>query len=240
MILAAVPSPPSPTLNVAGLMVHYYALFVLLGIGVAAVIGERRWVARGGRPGTMADVALFAVPAGLLGARLYHVVTSWQLYFGPGRDPWQALMVGRGGLGVWGGIAGGALGAYLACRRYGLRFADLADALAPAVPVGQAIGRIGCYFNQELYGRPSTLPWAIEIDPPYRPADFPDVATYHPAFAYEAGWNLLVAAFVLWASGASGWTAAEPPRCTWPDTPSGAARSRRCASTRRTPFSACG
>ncbi|EGX57725.1 prolipoprotein diacylglyceryltransferase-like protein [Streptomyces zinciresistens K42] len=199
MTLAYLPSPPSPYLNLGPLMLHWYAIMVILGVIAAVAIGQRRWSTRGGSAGTVLDVTMFAVPFGILGGRLYHVITSWQLYFGEGRNPVEALYVWQGGLGVWGGIAGGALGAWIAARRRGIDFAAFADAVAPAVLVGQAIGRIGCWFNQELYGRPTTLPWGLEIDPANRPAATPDAATYHPTFAYEAIWNLGAAAVVIWA-----------------------------------------
>ncbi|MHB9857542.1 prolipoprotein diacylglyceryl transferase [Streptomyces sp. YIM S03343] len=199
MELAFLPSPPSEYLTLGPFMVHWYAIMVILAVAVAVTIGRRRWSARGEAPDAVLDIALVAVPFGVLGGRLYHVVTSWQLYFGPGRNPIEALYIWQGGLGVWGGIAGGTLGAWFAARRRGIDFAALADALAPAVLVGQAIGRIGCWFNQELYGRPTTLPWALKIDPEYRPAASPDAATYHPVFAYEATWDIGAAALVIWA-----------------------------------------
>ncbi|MDT9692983.1 prolipoprotein diacylglyceryl transferase [Streptomyces sp. P9(2023)] len=199
MTLAFLPSPPSPYLNLGPLMLHWYAIMVILGVIAAVAIGQRRWSARGGAAGTVLDVAMVAVPFGILGGRLYHVITSWQLYFGEGRNPVEALYVWQGGLGVWGAIAGGALGAWIAARRRGIDFAAFADAAAPGILVGQAIGRIGCWFNQELYGRPTSLPWGLEIDPANRPAATPDAATYHPTFAYEATWNLGAAALIVWA-----------------------------------------
>lgn len=199
MTLVAFPSPASPYLNLGPLMLHWYAVMVLLGIGVGVAIGERRWRAVGGSPGTVVDIAVTAVPLGIVGGRLYHVITSPQLYFGAGRDPFEALYVWQGGLGIWGAVAGGAVGAWITARRRGIGFAALADALAPAILVGQAIGRIGCWFNQELYGRPTTVPWGVEIDPAHRPGATPDVATYHPTFAYEAGWNLAAAVMLVWA-----------------------------------------
>jgi prolipoprotein diacylglyceryl transferase len=199
MSLAAIPSPPSPTLGIGALMLHYYAVFILAGVLVAGLITARRWRMHGGQPGLVVDVLLVAVPLGIAGARLYHVATSWQAYLGPAGHPARVFAIWDGGLGVWGGIAGGALGAFLVCRHRGISFAAFAAAAAPAVPVGQAIGRVGCYFNQELYGRPSHLPWAIVIDAAHRPPATPNAATYHPTFAYEALWNLGVAGLVLWA-----------------------------------------
>ncbi|UQA91144.1 prolipoprotein diacylglyceryl transferase [Streptomyces halobius] len=200
MNLAYLPSPPSPYLTVGQLMIHWYAIMVVLGVIAAVTIGQRRWSARGGAAGAVLDVTMFAVPFGILGGRLYHVITSWQLYFGEGRNPVEALYVWQGGLGIWGAIAGGALGAWIAARRRGIDFAAFADALAPGILVGQAIGRFGCWFNQALYGRPTTLPWGLEIDPANRPEATPGAATYHPTFAYEATWNLGAAVFVVGAA----------------------------------------
>ena len=199
MVLAYLPSPPSPYLTVGPLMVHWYALMVLLGVVAAVLIGQRRWAAVGGAKSVVTDVAIFAVPFGILGGRLYHVATSWQLYFGPGARPVEALYVWQGGLGIWGAVAGGAFGAWIAARRRGVDFAAFADAMAPGLLVGQAIGRIGCWFNQELYGRPTSLPWGLAIDPANRPSDSPDQPYYHPTFAYEALWNLGVAGVLVWA-----------------------------------------
>jgi prolipoprotein diacylglyceryl transferase len=127
------------------------------------------------------------------------VVTDYQLYFGEGRNPVTALYVWQGGLGIWGAIALGALGAWIGARKAGVRFLPLADALAPGIALAQAIGRWGNWFNQELFGRPTTLPWALEIDPERRPAGYGDVETFHPTFLYEFGWNAGVAGLVIWA-----------------------------------------
>jgi prolipoprotein diacylglyceryl transferase len=142
-------------------------------------------------------VLVLAIPCGIIGSRIYHVVTDYELYFGPGRHPVDALKIWNGGLGIWGAVAGGALGAYLVARRRGIRFPALLDALAPAVLVAQAIGRLGNWFNQELFGRPTTLPWALEIAPQYRPAGYADAATFHPTFLYELLWNLVVAVVLV-------------------------------------------
>jgi len=173
-----------------------YAACILLGVVVACWIGDRRWVARGGEKGTVFDVAATAVPIGLIGARLYHVITSPGPYLD---DPVEALKIWHGGLGIWGGIAGGALGAWLTLRRRQVSLLAFGDAVAPAIPVAQAIGRFGNYFNQELFGRPTDLPWGLEIDLENRPIEFYESATFHPTFLYEALWNLGVAGLVLWA-----------------------------------------
>ena len=145
------------------------------------------------------DVAVWAVPFGLVGGRLYHVLTDPELYFGEGKDPITALYIWRGGLGIWGAIALGGVGAYIGCRRRGARFSAFADALAPGIAVAQAIGRWGNWFNQELFGKPTDLPWGLEIDREHRPAGYEQYATFHPTFLYECIWNLGVAGLVIWA-----------------------------------------
>jgi len=139
------------------------------------------------------SVVVVAVPCGIIGARIYHVITDYQLYFGPGRHPIDALKIWNGGLGVWGAIALAAVGAYVVARRRQIVFPALLDAVAPGIIVAQAIGRLGNWFNQELFGRPTTLPWALEIAPQYRSAGFEQYATFHPTFLYEILWNLAVA-----------------------------------------------
>jgi prolipoprotein diacylglyceryl transferase len=138
------------------------------------------------------------VPFGIVGARLYHVITDYQLYFGPGRQPLNALKIWEGGLGVWGAIAFGILGGYLVARRRRIAFPAVLDAIAPAILVAQAIGRLGNWFNQELFGRPTTLPWGLEIAAQYRPAGYTQFATFHPTFLYEILWNLAAAVLLVW------------------------------------------
>jgi prolipoprotein diacylglyceryl transferase len=172
---------------------------IILGVIVAVWLGERRWVARGGTAGTVLDIAVWAVPFGLVGGRLYHVITDYELYFGKNWHPVGALEVWNGGLGIWGAVAAGTLGAYLGCRRRGISLRAFADAAAPGIALAQAIGRWGNWFNQELYGRPTKLPWAVKIDPAHRPPTTPDIATYHPTFLYESLWCIGVALLVIWA-----------------------------------------
>jgi prolipoprotein diacylglyceryl transferase len=179
--------------------VRAYALCIIAGIVVCCWISEKRWVARGGAPGDVLDIAVWAVPFGIIGGRLYHVITTPEPYFGQGGDPLRAVAIWEGGLGIWGAIALGGVGAWIACRRRGIPLPAFADAIAPGILVAQAIGRLGNYFNQELYGRPSTLPWALRIDPQHREAGYLDVATYQPTFLYELLWNLAAAAVVVWA-----------------------------------------
>jgi prolipoprotein diacylglyceryl transferase len=182
--------------------IRAYALCIIAGIIAAIWITERRWVARGGKRGTVSDIAVWAVIFGLVGGRLYHVISDNELYFRAGRDPWRAFYVWEGGLGIWGAIALGGVGAYIGARRMGLRFPPLADALAPGIVIAQAIGRWGNWFNQELYGKPTTLPWGLQIDARHRESLAPQYQryeTFHPTFLYEFGWDLGVAALVLWA-----------------------------------------
>ncbi len=197
--LWSIPSPSQGVWYVGPVPLRGYALAIILGIVAAIWIGERRWIARGGKAGEMSDLALWAVPFGLVGGRLYHVATDWQLYFGEDRNPITALYVWRGGLGVWGGIAFGALGIVIGAKVKGLKVAPVLDALAPGVLVAQAIGRWGNWFNQELYGRPTELPWGLEIDRDHRPVEYLGIETFHPTFLYEFLWCLAGFAFIIWA-----------------------------------------
>ena len=199
MLLASIPSPDQGVWYLGPFPLRAYALCIIAGIVVAVWLGERRWVARGGRPGTVSDVALWAVPFGIVGGRIYHVLTSPQAYFGEGGDPLAALRIWEGGLGIWGAIALGTVGAWIGCRRRGIPLPAFGDALAPGVALAQAIGRWGNWFNQELFGRPTDVPWALEISPENRPEGFEDVETFHPTFLYESLWNVGVAVLVLWA-----------------------------------------
>jgi prolipoprotein diacylglyceryl transferase len=197
VILASIPSPSSGVFNLGPIPIRAYALCIILGILVAVVVGDRRLVARGGPKGGMGEVATWAVPAGLIGARLYHVATNPELYWGKhGQGTVAALEIWHGGLGIWGGVLGGAFGAWIACRRSGLDFAVVADALAPGLVLAQAIGRWGNYFNQELFGRRTSLPWALEIDKSHSPDGI--AGTFHPTFLYESLWDVAVALLVIW------------------------------------------
>ncbi len=199
MVLAAIPSPTQGVWELGPLPIRAYALCIIAGIVAACWITEKRWVARGGRPGEVLDIAIWAVPFGILGGRLYHVLTTPQPYFGEGGDPLRAFAVWEGGLGIWGAIALGGVGAWIACRRRGIPLPVFADAIAPGLLVAQAIGRLGNWWNQELFGSPTTLPWALEIDPVHRPAGYEAFTTFHPTFLYELLWNLAAAAVVVWA-----------------------------------------
>jgi prolipoprotein diacylglyceryl transferase len=192
-VLLSIPSPSSGVWYLGPFPLRAYALCIIAGIVVAMVIANRRWRARGGTAEGLESVLVVAIPCGIVGARIYHVITDYELYFGAGRDPVDALRIWNGGLGIWGAVAGGAAGAYVVARRRGIAFPAMLDTLAPAVLVAQAIGRLGNWFNSELFGRPTTLPWALEIAPQHRPTGYLSDATFHPTFLYELLWNLAVA-----------------------------------------------
>ena len=196
--LASIPSPANGVWHIGPVPIRAYALCIILGVVAAVIIGERRWRARGGSPGTVTDVAALAVPFGLVGGRLYHVITSPEPYFGKGGEPIKVLYVWQGGLGIYGAILLGAVGAWLACRSRGIRLPAFADAAAPGIAVAQAIGRFGNYFNQELYGKKTDLPWALEIDIKDVDGAVVRQETYHPTFLYESLWCLGTAAVVIW------------------------------------------
>ena len=199
MVLATLPSPAQGVWHLGPLPIRGYALCILAGIAVALWLTRRRWVARGGRADDVLDIATWAVPFGIVGGRLYHVITDPELYFERGRQPIRALFIWDGGLGIWGAVALGAVGAWIGCRRHGIRLVDFADAVAPGLVAAQAIGRWGNWFNQELFGAPTTLPWGLYIDPAHRPPDSPGMAYYQPTFLYESLWDLAVAAVLIWA-----------------------------------------
>jgi prolipoprotein diacylglyceryl transferase len=194
-ILLSIPSPSDNALELGPFQLRAYGLAIALGVLAAVWIARRRWAARGGDPDDISRLALWSVLAGLIGARLYHVITDHDRFEGR----WlHVFAVWEGGLGIPGGlIAGVGVGAYIAHRR-GLPVAQLLDVVAPALPVAQAIGRLGNWFNQELFGRPTDLPWGLEIDADHRPAGYLDVATFHPTFLYEALWNLALAGLLVW------------------------------------------
>ncbi|MBU8828649.1 prolipoprotein diacylglyceryl transferase [Mycolicibacterium goodii] len=208
-VLAYLPSPSQGVWHLGPVPLRAYALCIIVGIVAALIIGDRRWQARGGEPGVIYDIALWAVPFGLVGGRLYHVLTDWKTYFGPtGKGFGAALQIWEGGLGIWGAVALGAVGAWIACRIRGIPLPAFGDAIAPGIILAQGIGRLGNYFNQELYGRPTTLPWGLEIYERINAAGQSDqlngvstgqvTAVVHPTFLYELLWNIAVFAFLIW------------------------------------------
>jgi len=194
-----IPSPSFTSFSVGPLTVHFYALCVIAGISIAIWIGSKRYANLGGNPDDVFEVAILAVPFGLIGGRIYHVITSPSQYFGANGNPIDALRIWEGGLGIWGAISLGAVGAYLYFRTHktSLNFRQLLDSLAPGVVVAQAIGRIGNYFNQEVFGKPTKLPWGLEIDLANRPNGFESYSTFHPTFLYEMLWCLVVAVLLI-------------------------------------------
>ncbi len=196
---SSIPSPPQGVWHLGPLPIRAYAICIILGILVAVFWTRRRWAASGGRPDDINDICMWAVPFGIVGGRLYHLATDPELYFVPGRNPWKAFAIWDGGLGIWGAVALGAVGAGIGCRRLDVRLVDFADAAAPGLVVAQAIGRWGNYFNQELFGGPTNLPWALQIDPAHRPADTPTIGLYQPTFLYESLWDIGVALLLVWA-----------------------------------------
>ncbi|RPE73762.1 MULTISPECIES: prolipoprotein diacylglyceryl transferase [unclassified Frondihabitans] len=199
---AGIPSPPISYIQLGPLTVHFYALCLLVGMVIAVLVTNRRLVRRGVASGKVIDIAIWAIPIAIVGGRLYHVVTHPTDYFAPGDNLWSIPAVWQGGLAIFGSILFGTLGAYLGCRRSGVRFLTFADALAPGMLLAQAFGRFGNYFNQELYGNPTTLPWGLQISSasPAYPPGVPDGTLFQPLFLYEMIWNIggaLLLIFVL-------------------------------------------
>lgn len=190
MTLASIPSPPISLFTIGPLTIHIYALCILTGIVLAVWIVTARWTRLGGNFDQILDITLISVPIGIIGARVYHIITTPERFFGPDGDWVEMFRIWNGGLGIWGGIALGAVAAWLWCRHKHYPMALLADAIAPALLVAQAVGRLGNWFNRELYGAQTTLPWGLSID---------DSGTlYHPTFLYELIWNLIGAALLVW------------------------------------------
>jgi prolipoprotein diacylglyceryl transferase len=196
LVLGSIPSPPSDRIRIGPLTFRFYGLMIALGVLAAVEMGRRRWSVRGGDPDDIVEVAKWGVPAGLIGARIYHVLTDWKSYQGR----WiESLYIWNGGLGIPGGLLLGVGVGVWYVRRRGWDVTAMADAIIPGIPVAQAIGRLGNWFNQEIFGPPTNLPWAVEIDPEYRPAAHEDSATFHPTFLYESLWNLALAGALVWA-----------------------------------------
>jgi prolipoprotein diacylglyceryl transferase len=195
VLLASIPSPSSGSIDLGPIELHAYGLMLLLGILAATFLTGHRWTRRGGDWDLVFRVAMWGVAGGVVGARLYHLATSWNEV---PDEWWGPFAIWEGGLGVWGGIAGGVLVGAVVVKRAGVSVLEFMDVVAPGLLLAQAIGRVGNYFNQELFGEPTDLPWALEIDPVNRPDGFADAATFHPTFLYELGWNLIGVAVLLW------------------------------------------
>jgi prolipoprotein diacylglyceryl transferase len=194
-VLASIPSPSANGFHIGPLFVHAYGLAYVAAVTAAGMITRRRWEARGGDRELVYEVALWGFPAGVIGGRLYFLATSWNQV-----PPhwWGPLAIWKGGLGIWGGITLGTLVGLWRLRRAGVSLALFMDAGAPALLVAQSIGRIGNYFNQELFGGPTSLPWGLEIDLAHRPANYLRYGTFQPTFLYEIIWNLALAGVLIW------------------------------------------
>lgn len=194
-----IPSPEVSFIDLGIFRIHFYALFILTGIAIATWIADMKLTKRGATKGSMLDIALWAVPFGILGGRFYHVITHPDDYFYEGADLLATLRIWEGGLAIYGAISLGAVGVFIATRQLGIRFWSVADAIAPGLLIAQGLGRLGNYFNQELFGLPTTLPWGLQIpstNPAY-PVGLPEGLLFHPTFAYEMIWNFSGAALLL-------------------------------------------
>jgi len=199
-VVASIPSPDISSFPVGPLTIHFYALCILAGIVVATLMTNHRLTKRGAEPWVVIDIALLAVPLAIIAARIFHVLTHPGFYFGDDKDIWAVFRIWEGGIAIYGALIGGAVGAWLGCKWTGIRFWSFADALAPGLLLAQALGRFGNWFNQELYGLPTDLPWGLEIDYPNSawPAGLPEGTLFHPTFLYEVIWNTLGVLVLLW------------------------------------------
>lgn len=191
----SIPSPGSDSLDIGSLELRAYGLMIALGVLAAAWLFARRFTQRGHPPEMASSITVWAVVAGLIGSRIYHVITDWKTYQGNWGEAWQ---IWEGGLGIPGAVAAAAAVMWVYARQKNIPLSDIADSVAPALPLGQAIGRWGNWFNQELYGRPTDLPWGLEIDPEHRRFQYLDDETFHPTFLYECIWNLALVGALLW------------------------------------------
>ena len=194
LLVGAIPSPPENAIGIGPLQLRAYGLAIAFGVLVGVWVAQRRWAARGGNPADISYLATWSVIAGLIGARAYHVLTDYDRFQGR----WlHAFAVWEGGLGIPGGLLAGVVTGVVLARRRGLPAAQLLDVVAPAIPIAQAIGRLGNWFNQELFGRPTNLPWGLRVDVAHRPDSYERFATFHPTFLYEALWNLALAGLLV-------------------------------------------
>jgi len=199
-VAASIPSPSVSYIDLGPFRIHFYALCIIAGIIAATFLTNHRLTKRGAEPWVVIDIALLAVPLAIIGARIFHVLTHPGFYFGPGTDIWAVFRIWEGGIAIYGALIGGAIGAWLGCRWTGIRFWTFADALAPGLLLAQAMGRFGNWFNQELFGLPTDVPWGLQIDAdnPAFPAGLPADTLFHPTFLYEVIWNTLGVLFLLW------------------------------------------
>lgn len=194
-LLASIPSPPINDFHVGPLRVTFYGIFVMTGVVVAWLVTRNRWVARGGDPDVAERIVIRVVLFGFLGARIAYVSTHLDRFQG---EWWKVIAIWEGGIAIYGGLTAGAIVMYLYTKKWGVSFPDFLDSVAPAVPFAQAIGRWGNYFNQELFGTPTDLPWGLEIAPEFRPPEYAEFETFHPTFLYESLLNAGLAFFIIW------------------------------------------
>lgn len=195
-VFASIPSPSQNTIEIGPLTIHFYGILIAIGVIVAVIVTKRRYERFGGSGDLVERVSIWAVALGFLGARVGYSITHLHTFEG---RPWAFFFIWEGGLALYGGLTVGAITAVVLLRRHNGDVPAFADAAAVGIPLAQAIGRWGNYFNQELFGTPSTLPWAVEIDPSRRPAEYADFATFHPTFLYESLWNALITVgVILW------------------------------------------
>lgn len=197
----SIPSPPIDHFVIGPVRITLYALCIVAGIVVAVLLTNRRLTRRGAPPWVVIDIVMIAVPLAIVGARIYHVLTHPADYFREGVNPLTALYIWEGGIAIYGALIGGAIGAWIGVRRAGIRFTAFADAVAPGLLLAQAIGRLGNWFNQELFGQPTDAPWGLEIDAdnPAFPEGLAAETLFHPVFLYEALWGVVGVVVLLWA-----------------------------------------
>lgn len=195
LILASIPSPPISEFHVGPVRVTFYGVLVMTGVVAAWLITKHRFIARGGDAEVAEKIVVRMVVWGFVGARVAYVSTHLSRFEG---EWWKVIAIWEGGIALYGGLTAGAIALYVYGKRWGINFGDFLDGVAVGLPVAQAIGRWGNYFNQELFGTPSDLPWAVEIDPSHRPPEYIDAATFHPTFLYESLWNLTLAGTIVW------------------------------------------
>lgn len=199
-VFASIPSPGISSFQIGPFTIHFYALFIIAGIVFATIMANHTLTKRGAEPWVIIDILLVTVPISIICARIFHVLTHFSFYFGEGRNPLSALYIWEGGIAIYGALIGGAIGAWLGCKWTGIRFWTFADAIAPWMLFAQALGRMGNYFNKELFGLPTDAPWGLEIpkDNPAFPAGLPEGTLFHPTFLYEIIWNLLGVILLVW------------------------------------------
>ena len=194
-ILASMPSPPINDFHIGPLRVTFYGIFIMTGVVIAWLVTRHRFEARGGDVVIAERIVIRVVAYGFLGARLAYVSTHLSRFEG---EWWKVIAIWEGGLALFGGLTAGAIVMYVYTRKWGASFPDFLDSVAPAVPLAQALGRFGNYFNQELFGTPTDLPWGLEIEPQFRPPQYAGFETFHPTFLYESLWNVGLAFFIIW------------------------------------------